>query len=242
MLPRQFINGLFPTTSSDTWRVALVLLLLTTTQGARAQISGDATLVSDYRYRGVSLSQGNPEAQLNVGYDHPDGWYAGGLLSGVKLDDHSTEQVVAYAGYSGQLLPGLSWDSGISSTSFLQTSDYNYKEIFIGATSENYSARIYYSPAYFDLNTRTIYAEFNALYPIQDDLQLLAHAGLLHAITANDESPSSSRFDYRIGMNAKIVNWNVQLAWVALQKKSTEYPQYEDLHPHTFLLSASYSF
>jgi uncharacterized protein (TIGR02001 family) len=242
MRPRQFINQQCSTSKSDSFRVALVLLLLTAAQLVHAQISGDATLVSDYRYRGVSLSQGGPEAQLSVGYDHPDGWYAGGLLSGAKLNDHDTQQLVGYAGYSGQLWSGLSWESGVSSTSFLQTSDYNYKEVFIGATSENYSARIYYSPSYFDLYTRSIYAEFNAVYLLQDKLQLLAHAGVLHSNTGNNESPSSSRFDCRIGINAKFVDWDVQLAWVALQKKSTEYPQYEDRHPHIFLLSASYSF
>lgn len=240
MPQKQFISRKFPTLQSDTYGVALVLLLLAPT--AHAQFSGDATIVSDYRYRGVSLSQGNPEAQVSVGYDHPEGWYAGGLLSGVKLYDLNTEQVVTYAGYAGQLLSGLSWEGGVSSSSFLRESDYNYTEIFIGATAENYSGRIYYSPSYFDQNARTVYAEFNAAYPLQDNLQILAHAGVLHLITSSDVSPSSSRYDYRIGMNVKVADWNVQLAWITLQKKSTEYPQYEDLHPHTFLLSASYSF
>jgi uncharacterized protein (TIGR02001 family) len=242
MQPRQFINRQFPTIPSDTCRVALVFLSLTITQIAHAQFSGDATVVSDYRYRGVSLSQGNPEAQLSVGYDHPDGWYAGGFLSGAKLYGINTEQVVAYAGYSGQVLSGLSWDSGVSSTSFLQASDDNYREVFVGVTAENYSARIYYSPNYFELYARTIYVEFNAVYPLQDKLQLLAHAGVLHPIDVSNGSPSSSRLDYRFGINTNVADWNVQLAWVTLQKKSTDYPQYDDLHPHTFLLSASTSF
>jgi len=221
----------------------VVLVWACATQTGLAQLSGDVTVVSDYRYRGVSLSQGNPEPQVNLGYDHPDGWYAGALVSGVRLEGISTEQLVAYAGYTAALRENVSWEGGVSGTRFRQASDYSYNEVYLGLTSDNCSARIYYSPSYFYQYARTIYGEVNVAFPLHDKVQLLAHIGVLHQLDGTALNTAiPSRFDYRLGINARIAEWNVQLALTGLQKKSSNYPQYEDLHARTLLLSASYPF
>jgi len=211
---------------------------------ASGQISGNATVVSDYRYRGMSLSQGNPEGQLSVAYDNSANWYAGGLVSGVRLDDFNTEQFIAYGGYTTSLFSGLSLDSGISNTTFRQASDYNYNEAYIGLTSNSFNTRLYYSPSYFYQNARTVYGELNVSYTITDNVQLLSHLGLLHHLTdnASTEVDLSTRYDYRIGLDARVSDWNFQIALVGLQKKSNTYEQYDDRHLHTWLLSATYSF
>jgi uncharacterized protein (TIGR02001 family) len=243
---RSFIPSFFLNLQSGTLRATLMILLLVAANGAFAQVSGNATLVSDYRYRGVSLSQGKPEAQVDVGYDSSNGWYAGALASGVKLGYTDTEQFVAYAGYAGKFLSELNWEVGASDVHFAGKSEYNYVEEFAGLTSDHFNARIYLSPSYFDQETRTIYAELNAVYPFQDHFQLLAHIGLLHPLTGTVGSPSSSevasRYDGRVGVNAKVADWNVQLAWVALQKRSTQFHYYDDRNPHAIVLSVSYSF
>jgi len=228
----------------DIVRVAAALLLLVLANMAQAQISGNATIVSDYRYRGVSLSQGKPEAQVDIGYDSSNGWYSGILASGARLNYADTEQLVAYAGYAGRFLSELNWEVGASDVRFVDNSDYNYVEEFVGLSTDHFNARISFSPSYFDSQTRTIYAELNAVYPLQDHLQLLAHIGSLHYLVISDESSSmaTSRYDGRIGVNAKFSDWNVQLAWVAIQKTSAYYPRYEDRNPRATVLSVSYSF
>jgi uncharacterized protein (TIGR02001 family) len=246
MHPKKFISRYCTLSQSDKLFVALAFVLLCSANDAVAQFSGSAALVSDYRYRGVSLSQGNPEPQLSLSYDHPDGWYAGGLVSGVNLEGAESQQLVAYGGYSrvlnSELFPGVSWEGGISSTTFRQASDYNYSEAYIGLTSGNYSARVYYSPSYFYQNARTVYAEFNAAYTLRDNLELTAHAGLLDELSNSDTALPGTRYDCRFGIATRINDWNVQLAVTALQKKSTYYPHYEDQHPKTLLLSVAYSF
>lgn len=223
---------------------AFVLLWTCAAQSCLAQISGNVSAVSDYRYRGVSLSEGKPEAQLSLGYDHPDGWYGGGLLSGAQLEGISTMQLVTYAGYTRLLLDGLSGEGGVSLTRFRQAGDYNYNEAFVGLTSENISARVYYSPSYFYQNARTVYAEVNGAYRLQEHWNVLAHIGVLRHLSGDSALNSAlmSRYDFRLGLNAYIAEWNFQLALTGLQKQSSDYPQYEDLHPHTWLLSTAYSF
>jgi uncharacterized protein (TIGR02001 family) len=244
MRRRRFISAEFPPLPGDKVRVAAVLLFLFAGPAAQAQISGNASLVSDYRLRGVSLSQGNPEAQLDLQYDSPRGWYAGGFASGAKLYDVATQEYVAYGGYAARLPTGLSWEAGASSAFFENASRYNYSEAFVGLSSDNFSGRIYLSPHYFDQKNRTAYAELNATFSLLENLRFLAHAGLLHQFSNSDQTSDAaiSRFDYRIGLNAKIADWNVQLSWVALQTKPTEYPHYEDRNPRATVLSVSYSF
>jgi len=244
MRRRRFISIVIPSSCGDTLRVVIGMLFLFTIVTAQAQISGDATVVSDYRFRGVSLSQGNPEAQVDIGYDSPNGIYAGGFASGVNLNGADAEQFIAYSGYTSRFSSGLSWESGISSAFYSGISHLNYSEAFVGLTSDNYSARIYYSPRYLDQNTSTLYAELNAAFTLEEEWRLLAHVGLLHPFSDGNNGASElvSRYDGRLAIDARLADWDAQLAWVILQEKSTLYPQYQDLNPHAVVLSISYSF
>lgn len=225
-------------------RAGAVLLSLIATNSVIAQFSGDATLVSDYRYRGVSLSQGNAEPQIGVAYDSPAGWYAGGLASGAKLADTVTEQIVAYGGYTRRISDTVSWDAGATNSSFARASYYDFAEAYVGLASENLSGRVYYSPSYFSQKTHTVYAEINASYLLRENIHLLGHLGELHPVAGGDVPPSalSSRYDARLGVSARFADWVAQVAWVMLQKQTTDYPKYEDRDPHAVVFSLSYSF
>ena len=60
---------------------AVTLFALHAVTDVSARVSGSVAVVSDYLFRGVSLSEGRPAAQLNVNYDDASGWYAGGFAS-----------------------------------------------------------------------------------------------------------------------------------------------------------------
>jgi uncharacterized protein (TIGR02001 family) len=49
-----------------------------------AQVQGDVALLSDYRFRGESLTEGRPALQAGVNYDHSSGLFVGGLVSNVR--------------------------------------------------------------------------------------------------------------------------------------------------------------
>ena len=79
--------------------------------GARAQTSGDLTLVSEYAGRGVALYT-RPALQLRVEHDTAAGWYGGAFASPVTLDNRTQGQLTAYAGRARRLTSTLSWDAG----------------------------------------------------------------------------------------------------------------------------------
>ncbi len=211
---------------------------------AQAQMSGSATIVSDYQYRGVTLSQRNFEAQLNLTYDGPSGWYLGSFASKVVRPNNDRDtQLLSYAGYSQQLLSGIRWDLGATSATFLQCSCNKYTEIFAGLGSDNFNGKIYYSPNYFGRDERTVYAEINGNYVLQEHLNAFAHLGLLHALSSSAWSTAiDNQFDTRLGISENLGDWNIQLSWGKTHKKPVKYQLYQALPAKAVLLSAGFNF
>lgn len=94
--------------------------------------TGGATLVTDYRFRGLSLSAGDPAIQGTIGVAHSSGFYVGvwgsSLSSGdrfVSLDDGTGDvfdyeagtfgsvEIDIYGGWAGEVAPGLNVDVGL---------------------------------------------------------------------------------------------------------------------------------
>ena len=186
---------------------------------AAAQLSGSVSLLSDYRYRGISLSNDRPAVQGGIAYDHDSGIYGGGFASSAYVG-RDTLQTIAYAGFARRLSPELSWDCGASYFSYSGSSQYNYAEAYCGVASNRLSAKVYYSPDYIGLDARSWYGEINATLPLRDRLNLFGHAGLLDvAQSAGDVygvgyRSRSRRIDLRAGGELDLDVARVQLAWV----------------------------
>jgi uncharacterized protein (TIGR02001 family) len=191
-----------------------------------AQFSGTASVVSNYRFRGISLSENKPAAQLGITYDDAQGWYAGAFASSTRFANSSAVglQAVPFVGYAWRA-GGLTWDAGADYSAFTgATRRYNYPEVYLGAGSENLSGRLYYSPKYFGRGSGVFYGEINASHLLSDRIRLLAHAGVLRS---NDESAYyGSRevlFDGRVGVGVDFDQVNVQLTWVGTSSPSAAY-------------------
>jgi uncharacterized protein (TIGR02001 family) len=87
--------------------------------GAKASVSGGATLLSDYRFRGLSRSSGDPALQGQITVSLPNGLYAGGRgtsLKGVRaLGDAELD---LYAGYGTTIASGTTLDAGLTYYAF----------------------------------------------------------------------------------------------------------------------------
>ncbi|MCJ2187943.1 TorF family putative porin [Novosphingobium beihaiensis] len=77
-------------------------------------ISGDVTLVTDYRFRGVSLSGGDPAIQGGITVTHETGVYAGAWSSSIQGGGAYGEQELdLFGGWSGEVTSGLTLDVGL---------------------------------------------------------------------------------------------------------------------------------
>jgi uncharacterized protein (TIGR02001 family) len=206
---------------------AAVLGLALLVANASAQISGSASVVSDYRLRGISLSNNEPAAQVGLAYDAAGGWYAGVFASTVEFVISSGRelQTVPFAGYAWRTANGLTWEAGADYAFFTgRARNYDYPEMYVGVASENISGRLYYSPRYFGQSSDAFYLEGNGTHPLTDRVRLLAHLGILRSGggTSNYGWPEHM-VDGRIGVALDWDRFNVQLSWVGTSAPSAAY-------------------
>ena len=77
-------------------------------------ISGNVQIVSDYRFRGLSLSGGDLAVQGAINVNHSSGFYVGAWAS--SLEDspvYGNAELDIYAGWTGALGSGLTADVGL---------------------------------------------------------------------------------------------------------------------------------
>lgn len=78
------------------------------------EISGTVTFVTDYRFRGISLSGGDPAIQGSIDVTHSSGFYVGAWGSSLDGGDTYGEmELDLYGGWSGDIAEGLSADVGL---------------------------------------------------------------------------------------------------------------------------------
>lgn len=67
---------------------AVFALAMAVSRVADAEFSASATVESEYRFRGVALTDDKPDARIELSYDHPSGAYAGfSLIGGETVHD-----------------------------------------------------------------------------------------------------------------------------------------------------------
>ncbi len=78
-------------------------------------ITGDATVVSDYRFRGISQTDEDFAIQGGFTVSHDSGFYVGTWGSNVDFGDGagSNAEIDVFAGYGGKLTDVLSFDVGL---------------------------------------------------------------------------------------------------------------------------------
>ncbi len=208
------------------WRPAfarslLVLWLTVLPTAVQAQFSVSGYVDSDYRFRGLSLSNGRPVLGLGFAYDHPSGAYAGATALGQDTADHGLRMLgyMEYGGYAFRLnATGPSLDVGVDNETF---SEYvagraypvAYSEVYAGASFAGLSSHVYYSPNYFRSGASIVYASLEAAYRPKDDWSLTAHGGVATPIGPYVGINGRERYDLRLGVFRKFRNIEAHVAW-----------------------------
>ena len=110
---------------------ALILSLQASPAAAESQItlSGEVGLVSDYRFRGLSLSDRRPAVQGGLAIEHDSGAYAGIWSSTIDESEGGAEaEVDLYAGYATELPGGFGIDLMLNYYSYPSDKGLNYAE------------------------------------------------------------------------------------------------------------------
>ncbi|RZJ45616.1 MAG: hypothetical protein EON86_01120 [Brevundimonas sp.] len=175
---------------------------------------------SDYRFRGMSLSGGDPVLQGGATLTHGSGVYADIYLSGIEAygvsdgSDGADLEVTLTGGWSGAWL-GLDWDAAVSAYRYPGGDDVDYIELPVQAGRAygpvTATVGVAYAPAQRalgDQNNRYVWTGLD-YEPDTWPVSLAASVGYEEGAWAPD-----GKTDWRVGGFAPLGRVTVGLEWV----------------------------
>ena len=197
-------------------RLAAAIVATFIAQAAHAQLSTTIGVDSDYRYRGVSLSNSNPSPRLTLNFDGAERWYVGASATRAALTAQETyAQLTAYAGWLAATIDGASVELGAVGSHFAGSAGYDFVEGYVGLLARDWSARLYLSPDYYGRNVATASVELNVHVPLDDRARVFAHVGALVPLRSAPGDAGKARGDVSIGAGVVLGGWDLHVASVA---------------------------
>lgn len=177
--------------------------------------SGNAGIVTDYVFRGISQSDEGPAVQGGFDVGHASGLYAGIWGSNVDFndEDEASVEIDYYLGYSGEV-SGFNYDVGALYYSYPGADsdlDYDFWEI-AGAVGYDFdvaalSGSINYSPDFFGSTGDAFYYAAAVDVPLPYDFSFTGHAGYQTIDDGEDYT------DWSLGFGYSVAGFDLSLAY-----------------------------
>jgi len=213
---------------------------------AWAQVSGSITIDSDYRFRGVSLSDSKPSLRLDASLDTRSGWYAGAATTQARTPGGDPyAELLGYAGCVRPIAAGHSLEFGANYSHFVHQGPYDFAEAFAGLLSDSWTLRLNYSPNYFGRDVQTLYLDASGHWRLGERARLFGHAGLLAPVAGGypgDSDANRPRADILMGMGWGLGDADLRVAWTFASAGGPIPAVAPPQHRGAWLFSASYSF
>ena len=206
-------------------KVILALMLVAGFSAAQAEVTGNASLTSDYRFRGVSQTQNAPAVQGGVDFAHSSGFYVGNWNSSFSSELYPGSAGIesdVYAGFKKEF-GGVTVDAGVLGYMYPRTTtDTNTTEVYVGASynvlSVKYSRSI---TNYFGVadSKNSSYVQADASIPVAGKLSAVAHYG--RTTVANNSALDYA--DYNVGAAYDLNGWIVAAKYHANTSKGANF-------------------
>src|SRR5512139_1254680 len=192
--------------------VAAVLLLVSGA-AAHAELSGTVGVVSDYDFRGISLSAKDPALQGSIDWASESGFYVGAWGSNIDYGQgvDGDIEIDLYAGYAGETEGGLGWDVGLVYYTYPGADDISdYPEIYGALSYKWFEFKQWYSNDLSGTDLDGWYTEGNASFELPANFGLNLHLGY----NFGDAFDDTEYMDYSIGVAYTLGNFDLELKWV----------------------------
>jgi uncharacterized protein (TIGR02001 family) len=153
---------------------------------AAADIAGNVTLASDYRFRGISQIEGGISPAIQGGFDfnHESGFYLGTWASNINFFGGSIETDV-YGGFRGQFTEDVGYDVGVLYYGYPHATtgageenvQIDYYEVYGSVSFSGAKIGVNYSPDYFAETGDFFYPYIDYSYTFGEAVTLSAHLG-----------------------------------------------------------------
>ena len=182
-----------------------------------AEIAGNVTLATDYRFRGISQNNGGFSPAIQGGFDISEsGFYLGTWASNVNFTEGSIE-VDVYGGYKGTFSEDLAYDVGILYYGYPQdgAAHDGYTEFYGSLSWKGAKAGVNYSDNYFAGSGEFWYPYVEYGFDPMENVTLSFHYGYnsfdeAQAAFNNEDNYS----DWKVAISTKQLGVNWGLAYV----------------------------
>ncbi|RJG13599.1 hypothetical protein D3879_10300 [Pseudomonas cavernicola] len=210
----------------------------------------EAGLLSDYRSRGISQTQGDPAVQGSATLLHSSGLYAGAWSSNVDFgfDSKTRQELDYYAGYYWQATDDIALDVAYYKYTYPKQSDLNYSEYF--AELNLYGARLggYYSDDIAgDQSMLYSYVGYGTVLPYAVGLDLrygLAdYKDPVWISSSGSSRDSYHEWEVKLSKEVFALNWSLSYIDTDLsQAECANYMGFDDVCSATVVAGVSKSF
>lgn len=138
------------------------LIAILPTAALAEGFSWNATLASDYIYRGIDQNDDQPALQLGADFGFANGFYVGAWGSNVDFGDSTNIEIDTYVGWAGALGDNSTLDVKLTRYNYLNEPtgvDYAYNELITTVgLGETYSFTLAYTNDYLNADLDSVYA------------------------------------------------------------------------------------
>ena len=182
-------------------------------------ISGGATIVSDYRFRGVSLSDKDFAFQPTLTVSHESGFYVGIWASNIAANVGDDVEVDLYAGFAGG--DAVTYDIGATYYVYPGVSGINYYEVIgkigTGIGPATVGATVAYVPEQDNVGgDDNIYVAANAAIALPD-----SPISIVGSVGFEDGAFADEKIDWSLGLTAEVAGFTVGAAYVDTNRRTT---------------------
>ena len=161
-------------------------------------LSANISIVSDYRFRGLSLSNRDPALQGGVDASTKAGFFAGVWTSTVADTGGSNNEVDLYGGYANSL-SGLDYSLRAVGYVYPGGEDVNYYELFANVGKTLGAATVQLQLAY--IPSQDNFANENIYAGASGNVALPGTQFMLNAAFGRESSTGFRKWDWRAGVS-----------------------------------------
>lgn len=202
-------------------------------------LSANVALTTDYRFRGVSLSNGDLAIQGGFDVSHTSGLYVGTWASSIEGGGAYGEvELDIYAGWGGDLAEGVSFDIGLlyymyptDGDDLLNDYNVNYWEPYaslgfsVGPASATVGVAYAWDQSSLgDEDNLYVYTDLEAGLP-GTPLTLSAHLGYTDGVLAPPllaGSLDDTGFDWSLGASASVGAFSIGVSYIGVEGPSID--------------------
>ncbi|CAL60377.1 conserved hypothetical protein; putative exported protein [Herminiimonas arsenicoxydans] len=187
--------------------------------------TGNVTLATDYRFRGLSQTFKEPTIQGGFDYAHSSGFYVGNWNSNVDTSaiNNGNIEMDLYGGYKFAIAPDLTGDVGVlhyyyPGAETAAGKSINTTEVYVGATYKWFSAKYSHAVSDFfgvDNSKGSGYLDLGAAFEVAEKTTLSFHVGRQKV----RHNSASDYTDYKVGIARDFGFATISLAAIGTNAK-----------------------